>query len=368
VGYAHRLLASPIALARQTRHHRGMTPAIASALLPFLRLIDPETAHGLALQALRWGLAGSARVEDPRLAVSALGLSFRNPVGLAAGFDKNAVALAPIARLGFGFVEAGTVTPRPQAGNPRPRIFRLNEDRAVINRLGFNNAGIDAYLANLERRPRSLPVGGNIGINKEGADPERDYPALVAAISRKVDYIVVNVSSPNTPGLRDLQGEARLRSILAAIHGAVPDHPPLLVKIAPDLSQAGVEQVVATCVETHATGLIVSNTTIARPALRSPQATQAGGLSGGPLLAPSTRMLKLAARLAAGRLTLVGVGGVATGADVLAKLRAGASLVQLYTALAFEGPALVPRLLRELGAALEQQGFPTVESAIGADL
>ena len=191
-----------------------MTPTIASALTPLLRLIDPETAHGVALHALRLGLAGSARVDDPRLGVDAMGLSFANPLGLAAGFDKDAVALAPLARLGFGFVEAGTVTPRPQTGNPRPRLFRLTEDRAVINRLGFNNAGIDTYLANLAWRPRDLPVGGNIGINKDGADPERDYPAMVAALTPFVDYIAINVSSPNTPGLRDLQGEARLRAIL----------------------------------------------------------------------------------------------------------------------------------------------------------
>ncbi len=345
-----------------------MNPVIASALTPLLRLIDPETAHGIALRALRLGLAGSANGEHPRLEVRVLGLRFRNPLGLAAGFDKNATALAPLARIGFGFVEAGTVTRHPQSGNPRPRLFRLTEDRAVINRMGFNNAGIDAYLANLARRPRNIPVGGNIGINKGSTTPERDYPALVEALAREVDYIVVNVSSPNTPGLRDLQGEARLRAILAAITAAVPAHPPLLVKIAPDLSQSGLEAVVATCIEGGAAGLIVSNTTIARPPLRSPQATQAGGLSGQPLFAASTRMLAQAARLSAGRLTLVGVGGVATGADILAKLRAGASLVQLYTALAFEGPALIPRLLHELLAALDAQGFSSAEAAIGADI
>jgi dihydroorotate dehydrogenase len=345
-----------------------MIPALASALMPLLRLIEPETAHGLALQALRLGLAGSARVEDPRLQVAAMGLSFRNPLGLAAGFDKNAEVLTPLARLGFGLVEAGTVTPRPQPGNPRPRLFRLTEDRAVINRLGFNNAGIEAYLANMAHRPRNIPVGGNIGINKEGADPERDYPALVAALNPLVDYIVINVSSPNTPGLRDLQGEERLRAILAAVTQAVPNHRPLLVKIAPDLSEAGVEAVVATCIAGGAAGLIVSNTTIARPPLRSDQSKQAGGLSGKPLFERSTRMLSLAARLSAGRLTLIGVGGVSTGADILAKLRAGASLVQLYSALAFDGPALVPHLLRELLAELDRQGFATVESAIGADL
>jgi dihydroorotate dehydrogenase len=350
------------------RHQGEMNPALASLLTPLLRLIDAETAHGLALRALRLGLAGSAEVSDPRLAVHAMGLSFRNPLGLAAGFDKNAEALEPLARLGFGFVEAGTVTPRPQAGNPKPRLFRLNEDRAVINRMGFNNAGIDAYLANLARRPRDIPVGGNIGINKDNADPERDYPALVRALARQVDYIVVNVSSPNTPGLRDLQGEARLRSILAAIAAGTDGHPPLLVKIAPDLSPDGVASVVDAVGEAGAAGLIVSNTTLSRAGLRSPQATQAGGMSGVPLMAKSTAVLKQAARRGAGRLVLVGVGGVASGADILTKIKAGATLVQLYTAFAYEGPALIPRLLHELGAALSTEGFASVEAAIGTDL
>ena len=345
-----------------------MTPELASALIPLMRWIDPETAHGLALHALRFGLAGSASVVDPRLEVHAMGLSFANPLGLAAGFDKNAVALAAIAKLGFGFVEAGTVTPRPQAGNPRPRIFRLTEDRAAINRLGFNNAGLDVFLANIAQRPKHLPVGGNIGINKEGADPERDYPLLVRALAREVDYIVVNVSSPNTPGLRDLQGEARLRSILAAIRDGVPQHPPLLVKLAPDLAPDGLESVVEAAVAGGAAGLIVSNTTIARPKLQSPHATQAGGLSGKPLFGPSTEMLRRAARLAKGRLVLVGVGGVASGADILTKLKSGASLVQLYTALAYEGPGLIPRLLHELQNELTREGFTSVEAAIGADL
>ncbi len=345
-----------------------MTPDLASALLPLLRLIDPETAHGLALGALRLGLAGSAKVVDPRLEVHAMGLRFANPLGLAAGFDKNAEALAPLARLGFGLVEAGTVTPRAQPGNPRPRLFRLTEDRAVINRLGFNNLGIDVFVQNLARRPRHLPVGGNIGINKDGADPERDYPALVAALAPLVDYITVNVSSPNTPGLRDLQGESRLQTILAAITATVPSHPPLLVKIAPDLAEDGVAAVVNTCIAARVAGLIVSNTTIARPTLRSDQSKQAGGLSGAPLFQRSTSVLRQAAKLSKGKLTLIGVGGISTGAGILAKLRAGASLVQLYSALAFDGPALVPRLLRELLVELDRNGFPSVESAIGADL
>jgi dihydroorotate dehydrogenase len=345
-----------------------MTPELASAILPMLRWLDPETAHLLALRALRLGLAGRAEVVDPRLEVHTLGMRFANPLGLAAGFDKNAVALKPLARLGFGFVEAGTVTPRPQSGNPRPRLFRLPEDHAVINRNGFNNDGIEQFIANLANRPRDLPVGGNIGINKDCTDPEADYTALVQALSRRVDYIVVNVSSPNTPGLRDLQGEERLRGILAAIATNCPNHPKLLVKIAPDLSPDGLDAVIQGAIAGGAAGLIISNTTIARPKLLSRFSAQAGGLSGRPLFVPSTDMLRRAARIAAGRLVLIGAGGVASGADILTKIRAGASLVQLYTALAYEGPALVPRILHELQAELTAQGFASVEAAIGADL
>jgi dihydroorotate dehydrogenase len=347
---------------------------VASALMPLLRAADPERAHRLALLALRCGLAGrDTTPDDPRLEVRVLGLRFANPIGLAAGFDKNAEAVAPLSRLGFGFIETGTVTPRPQAGNPRPRLFRLEADRAVINRMGFNNGGLDAYLRNLAAgcaaaRP-GVPVGANVGINKDGAEPERDYPALVAAVATLADYVVINVSSPNTPGLRDLQGEARLRGILRAVREAVPQRPPLLVKVAPDLSEAGLEAVVSACVEGGAEGMIVSNTTISRPpGLRSPRANEAGGLSGAPLLALSTDVLRRAARLAAGRLVLVGAGGVASGADALAKLRAGASLVQLYSALVYEGPALVGRLRRQLLAALDEQGFASVADAVGADL
>ena len=348
-----------------------MISVLASCLMPLLSHLDAERAHALALRALSLGLAGrDSAPPDPRLAVHVLGLTFPNPIGLAAGFDKNATALAPLARLGFGSVEAGTVTPRPQPGNPRPRLFRLERDRAVINRMGFNNAGLQAALVRLASFPRgTVPLGVNVGINKDGANPERDYPALIAAVSPVADYVVINISSPNTPGLRDLQSEERLRAILLAVANAVPSHPPLLVKLAPDLSEAGLAAVVETCVAAGVQGLIISNTTIARPpGLRSGNATQAGGLSGAPLLAPSTAMLARAARLAAGRLVLVGVGGVACGHDVLAKLRAGASLVQLYTEFAYAGPALIPRLKRELLTALDEQGFATAAAAVGADL
>jgi dihydroorotate dehydrogenase len=332
-------------------------------------MLDAETAHHLTLRALNLGLVTvPAARDDTALQVRALGCLFPNPIGLAAGFDKNAEAALPLMRLGFGFVEAGTVTPRPQPGNPRPRLFRLPHDRAVINRMGFNNAGVTAYVARLASLPpRPCPLGANVGINKDGADPERDYPALVAAVSPFADYVVVNVSSPNTPGLRDLQGEARLCAILQAIAAQVPVRPPILVKIAPDLSDAGLEAVVETAVSTGAAGLIIGNTTIARPpGLTGPNARQAGGLSGAPLFARSTDMLARASRLAAGRLVLIGCGGVRTGADILAKVRAGASLVQLYTEFAYAGPALIPRLKIELLAALQREGFASVAEAVGS--
>ncbi|MBS0559532.1 MAG: quinone-dependent dihydroorotate dehydrogenase [Proteobacteria bacterium] len=347
-----------------------MTPAIASSLLPLLRRLDPERAHGLALRALRLGLAGSASgADDPAMAVSVLGLSFRNPIGLAAGFDKDGTAIGGLARLGFGFLEIGTLTPRPQSGNPRPRMFRLSEDRAVINRMGFNNGGLEACLARLaaQGKPSTVPLGINLGINKEGADPERDYPAMVGAAASVADYLVINVSSPNTPGLRDLQAEDRLRAILHAVRDAAPQRPPLLVKLAPDLADDAIPQIVESCIEGGVQGLIISNTTIARPAgLRSPLRTEAGGLSGPPLFARSTAVLAHAYLAAQGRLTLIGVGGISSGQDALTKLRAGASLVQLYTGFAFAGPALISRLVRELAAALRAAGFARPGDAVGS--
>jgi dihydroorotate dehydrogenase len=334
-----------------------------------LRRMDPERAHGLALRALRLGLAGqSPAPDDPVLAISVLGQSFSNPIGLAAGFDKGAVAVSGLMRLGFGFVETGTVTPLPQPGNPRPRIFRLDPDRAVINRLGFNNDGLDAYLRRLASVPvpRSVPVGANVGINKEGADPVRDYPALVASVAPHIDYAVINVSSPNTPGLRDLQSEAQLRRILAAV-AEVPNRPAVLVKIAPDLSPDAIAAVVESCAAHGVQGLIVGNTTITRPSnLRSPRAGEPGGLSGAPLFAMSNKVLALAFRLSRGRLTMIGAGGVFSGADALSKNRAGASLVQLYTSFAWHGPALIPRLKAELAAALKSAGFARLQDAVGS--
>jgi len=352
-----------------------MLTAFASALMPLLRRMDPEAAHGLALSALTLGLAGRDRTpSSARLAVRALGLDFANPIGLAAGFDKNARALPALARLGFGFVEAGTVTPRPQEGNMRPRLFRLAQDRAVINRMGFNNDGIEDYTPRLvAARPAlaamGVPVGANVGINKDGSDPERDYPALIAAVAPHCDYVVINVSSPNTPGLRDLQSEERLRAILQAVTAGVPTRPKLLVKVAPDLSEEGLRSVVDTAIDEGLDGLIVSNTTIRRPpGLRSANASQPGGLSGRPLKALAHQALLTVARHAAGRLVLVGVGGIATGEDILARIRAGASLIQVYTEFSYAGPALIGRMKRELLAALDRQGFATLADAVGADL
>ena len=344
-----------------------MTPAIASAFLPALRRIDPEQAHRLALRALRLGLAGRApTADDPVLATTILGHTLRNPIGLAAGFDKDAVAATGLLRLGFGAVELGTVTPKPQAGNPRPRLFRL-EDGAVINRMGMNNRGIGAFaprLARLHAPPGTL-VGANVGINKEGAEPERDYPALVAAIGPHAAYITLNVSSPNTVGLRALQEEAKLRAILQAV-ARVADRPPVFVKVAPDLPPGGLENVVQVAVECGMEGLIVSNTTTARPpGLRGSHVAQVGGLSGPPLMAASTALLAQAWRLAGGRLALIGCGGVSTGEDVLAKLRAGAQMVQLYAAFAVHGPALLPRMKAELAAALRREGFRSATDAVG---
>ncbi|MBU2655113.1 quinone-dependent dihydroorotate dehydrogenase [Acidomonas methanolica] len=340
-----------------------------------LRRLDPETAHETAIHALALGLTPFAPHDVPQLATRALGLRFPNPIGLAAGFDKDARAIRPLARLGFGFVEAGTVTPRPQQGNPRPRLFRLTEDRAIINRMGFNGCGIDRFCRRLARlhRPRPnggphgvgrTPIGANLGINKTGADPLRDYPELVARVSPYVDYITINLSSPNTPGLRDLQSAAFLAAMLDAVAARNPHRPPLLIKLAPDLPPDVLGSVIEAAIAHKADGLILGNTTISRPAgLRDLHATESGGLSGRPLRPLAIDMLRRAADLAQGRLILVACGGIETGRDILDRLLAGADLVQVYSAFIFEGPALLPRLKRELLDAMRKQGFETVVDA-----
>jgi dihydroorotate dehydrogenase len=334
-----------------------------------VRQLPPETAHNATLALL--GLAGpllpAAAPDDPRLAVRAFGLDFPNPVGLAAGFDKNAQVPDAMARFGFGFVECGTVTPRPQAGNPRPRLFRLAEDRAVINRMGFNNGGCALAGKNLKARKGKGIVGINVGANKDSSYRIADYALCFSDLGGLADYVTVNVSSPNTPGLRGLQNREELTRLLDTMTQtrARLVYKPILLKIAPDLDEAALDEIAAVVRASGIEGLIVSNTTIARPPLKSHHACETGGLSGAPLFDSSTRVLAQMYQRVGDAVTLVGVGGIASGEDAWAKIRAGASLVQLYTALAFEGPSLVGRIKRELLAAMTRDGFATVMDAVG---
>lgn len=346
---------------------------------PVLRSFDPETAHGLTIKALSSGLMPPVREkDDPILRTRVMGLDFANPVGLAAGFDKNAEVVDAMLRLGFGFVEAGSVTPRPQPGNPRPRLFRAPEQGAVINRLGFNNEGLEPFAQRLERRlsgGRKAPgiVGANLGKNKDTVEAADDYVLGVTRVASLVDYLVVNVSSPNTPGLRTLQGREPLRTLLGRVLDArsacrLAKAPPVLLKIAPDLTDEDKADIAAVVLESGIDGLIVSNTTIARPS-EIPESLrgETGGLSGKPLFAPSTAVLREMYGLTGGKMPLVGVGGIASGADAYAKIRAGASLVQLYSALVYAGPALVLAIRRDLAALLRRDGFASLSDAVGAD-
>jgi dihydroorotate dehydrogenase len=341
--------------------------------LPLIRCLEPERAHRLTVRALSMGLGPVRRAaDDPVLATRVFGLDFPNPLGMAAGFDKNAEAWRAILRMGFGFVEIGSVTPRPQAGNPRPRLFRLADDEAVINRMGFNNDGMEAAARNLAG-PRRGMIGVNIGKNKETVDPVADYVACARRLGPLADYMVVNVSSPNTPGLRALQDPAQLTAIIDAVSAALketcPDGaPPLLVKIAPDLTPRDCEDIARVALEGPVAGLIVSNTTIERPeSLKSRNRGESGGLSGKPLFEPSTRLLSRMYGLTAGNLPLIGVGGISSGRDAYEKIRAGASLFQIYTAFVYQGPVLINRIKGELTALLREDGFDKVESAVGAD-
>ena len=345
------------------------------ALRPGLRLIDPESAHRLAVKALASGLPlGRAAPDDPLLACRVWGLDFPNPLGLAAGFDKDAEAPDALLRLGFGHVEVGTVTPRPQPGNPRPRLFRLSEDDAVINRYGFNSQGLDPLVRRAAaRQGRGGIVGINVGKNKDTADEVADFVTGIRAAAPLADYLVINVSSPNTPGLRNLQAresmerliQAALEAREATVNGRLP---PLLIKLAPDLDEAGLADVAEVALATGIDGLIMGNTTISRPpSLKSPHRGETGGLSGKPLLELSTRRLADLYRLTGGRVPLVGVGGVSSGQDAYAKIRAGASLVQLYSALVYEGPGLIGRIKRDLASLLRRDGFGSVAEAVGAD-
>ena len=335
---------------------------------PLLKVLDPEDAHGLAIKALRLLPPLSRPAADaPELAVRAFGLQFPNPVGIAAGFDKNAMATDALLRIGFGFVEVGTVTPLPQAGNPRPRLFRLAADEGVVNRLGFNNHGAAAVLKRLnDRRGAGGIVGVNVGANKDSADRTADYVRLIEIFAGVASYFTVNVSSPNTPGLRNLQGRAALDDLLGRLAEARGAEP-LFLKIAPDLTEADVAMIVEACLAHGVDGLIVSNTTLDRPdSLRSVHAGESGGLSGAPLKDKALTALRWAHGASQGRLALIGVGGIASGADAYACIRAGASAVQVYSALIYEGPGLIMRIRRDLADRLRAEGFGSVAEAVGA--
>lgn len=337
----------------------------------FLSRLDAETAHGLAIRALKSGLAPRDRQADPpSLAVTVWGRTLPNPIGLAAGFDKNAEVPDAMLGLGFGLVEIGSVTPKPQDGNPRPRLFRLGEDRGVINRMGFNGAGLNAALARLSVRPRQGFVGVNVGANKDSTHRKADYVTCAAALAPHADYLVCNVSSPNTPGLRTLQGRLQLADLLKQVQDAIAVKPvPLLVKIAPDATDHDLDDIVAVCRDLMMDGIIVGNTTLERPAsLQSARRSETGGLSGAPLMALSTDVLRKTAQRVEKRFPLIGTGGVGSGADAYAKIRAGASLVQLYSMLVYEGPSLVRRIKDELAALLARDRYTSVAAAVGADL
>ncbi|WP_281825424.1 quinone-dependent dihydroorotate dehydrogenase [Jannaschia rubra] len=335
--------------------------------LALLHRLDPERAHGLALTALSAGIGPrGGPVTSPRLRTRLAGLDLPNPVGLAAGFDKNATALLPLSRCAFGFLEVGAATPQPQPGNPRPRLFRLTEDRAAINRFGFNNDGAEVIADRLAQRPDGAVIGLNLGANKDSADRAADFVSVLTACGAHVDFATVNVSSPNTERLRELQGPAALGALLSGVlaaRDALPRRIPVFLKIAPDLSAEDLEQIAAAAGGVDA--IIASNTTLDRTSLTSPQRDEAGGLSGQPLFERSTRILARLSTLT--DLPLIGVGGVATAEQAYAKIRAGASAVQLYTALVYEGISLPVRILRGLEALLERDGFDNVSQAVGTD-
>ena len=345
-----------------------MTPIERLGLLALHR-IDPETAHGLSLRFLRMGLAPlPGPVTSARLATRVAGLELPNPVGLAAGFDKNAEAVGPLMRAGFGFLEVGAATPRAQEGNPRPRLWRLTEDRGVINRFGFNNQGMEPIAARLAARPAGVPVGLNLGANKDSADRAADFARVLAHAGPHLDFATVNVSSPNTEKLRDLQGKAALAALLAGVietRDGLARRIPVFLKIAPDLSPEELADVAEVALTSGIDGVIATNTTLGREDLKSANAGQQGGLSGAPLFEKSTRVLARLSQLTDGKLPLIGVGGIGSADQAYAKIRAGASAVQLYSAMVYQGLSLVPQIARGLDALLARDGFASVAEAVG---
>ena len=344
---------------------------------PALFMLDPERAHRLTIRALKSAPAPLLRKQaagaDDTLAVNVAGIRFPNPVGMAAGFDKDGEVPDALLQMGFGFAEVGSITPRPQIGNAKPRLYRLVEDRAIINRMGFNNGGGEAAAIRLaRRRDRRGVVGINIGANKDSADRIADYAAMTELMARHATYLAVNISSPNTPGLRALQDEGALVALLDAVmaaRGAVcaTDPPPVFLKVAPDLEPADVDAIARIAMEKGLGALIVSNTTLARPVLRSAHAGEAGGLSGAPLKSAALQRVRDFRNATGGQMPLIGVGGIASAQDAWDRIRAGASLMQLYSALIYHGPGLARRIVRDLPALMARDGFTTIAEAVGTE-
>ena len=340
-------------------------------LRPLLHGLDAEAAHDLTIRMLMIAPRRAPPVSDSRLNIAVFGLSFANPLGLAAGFDKNAQVPDAMLAQGFGFVEVGTLTPRPQAGNPRPRLFRLTEDLAVINRMGFNNHGHAAALARLiARKTLGGIVGINLGANKDSTDRIADYVAGIKIFSGVADYLTVNISSPNTPGLRALQSRTELQGLLDRLNearGREARRPPMLLKIAPDLRSDELEDIASCCGKAAVDGIIVSNTTLSRPALKSHHAKEQGGLSGAPLFVLSTSQLARLYLLTGGTIPLIGAGGIANAEHAWTKLLAGASLLQLYSALVYKGPGLVSEILQGLAGKLNKAGVSSLTAIVGSE-
>jgi len=344
---------------------RGMLFDLAR---PALFALDPERAHRLTVKALALAPRMRAAQTGP-LAIDVAGLTFPNPLGMAAGFDKDAEVPDQLLGLGFGFAEVGSITPRPQAGNPRPRLFRLVEDRAIINRMGFNNGGGEMARDRLQRRPgRPGIVGINIGANKDSEDRIADYVAMTRIMAPLASYLAVNISSPNTPGLRALQDESALAGLLdAVIEARGPSGPPVFLKVAPDLEPADIDAIARIAIDRRLGALIVSNTTISRPQLASHHAGEAGGLSGAPLRDLAQQRLRDFRTATGGSIPLVGVGGIASAEDAWARIRSGASLVQLYSAMVSGGPGLPRRILRGLEQLMRRDGFASIAEAVGSE-
>ncbi|MEO9912695.1 quinone-dependent dihydroorotate dehydrogenase [Parasphingorhabdus sp.] len=339
---------------------------------PFIFKLEAERAHGLTIAGLKTLPMGPAPKADPVLATTVAGLDFPNPIGMAPGFDKNGEVPDALIRMGFGFAEVGTLTPRAQAGNPKPRIFRLVEDKAVINRLGFNNRGQDDAMSRLERmrgRMGKGVLGINIGANKDSDDRIADYVTGAKNMAPLADYLTVNISSPNTPGLRALQDKGALAELLAAVMQAMgTSKAPVFLKVAPDLEPADIDDIVEVATEQKIAALIISNTTITRPDLRSANQSETGGLSGAPLKDLALQRLKDFRKASGGRIPLIGVGGIATAEDALERIRAGACLVQLYSAMIYEGPTIAASMARQLAKLLKAEGFTSIAEAVGSSV